>query len=72
MSLLSCGPIWHFETLKESSRSSVESYISHSFKQGVGMEELSVDVRLDVWLFVELIAIEVLNSNSYIINIKIY
>jgi hypothetical protein len=26
---------------------------------------------LDVWLFVELIAIEVLNSDSYIINIKI-
>jgi hypothetical protein len=33
------------------------------------MEVLTVDVVLNVRLFVELIAIEVLNSYSYIINI---
>jgi hypothetical protein len=35
------------------------------------VEVLSVDVIVDVWLLVELVDIEVLNSDSYIINIKI-
>lgn len=35
------------------------------------MEVLSVDVLVNVRFFVELVHIEVLNSNSYIINIKI-
>jgi hypothetical protein len=61
------GPIRYFETLEESTGASVEIDFSHSLKEGVGMEILSVNVMLNVRLFVEFIAIEVLNSNTYII-----
>ena len=36
------------------------------------MEVLSIDVELNVWLFVELLHIEVFNSDTYIIlNLKL-
>lgn len=67
MSLLCGGPVGYLETLEEGSWSSVEVDVSDSFEEGVWVEILSVDVELNVWLLVELIHIEVFNSNTYII-----
>jgi hypothetical protein len=67
VSLLSGGPVGDLEALEESSGSSIEGDVSDSFEEGVGVEVLGVDVELNVGLLVELIAIEVLNSNAYII-----
>lgn len=67
VALFSGGPVGDLETLEEGTRATIEGNISNSFKKGVGVEVLSVNVMLNVWLFVEFIAIEVLNSNTYII-----
>jgi hypothetical protein len=67
VSLLSGGPIRNLETLEESSWSSVEVHISHSLQKSLRVEILSVNVVMNVWLFVEFVIIEVINSNTYII-----
>ena len=67
MALLSGGPVGDLETLEEGTRATIEGNISNSLEEGVGMEILSVNVMLNVWLLMEFIAIEVLNSNTYII-----
>lgn len=67
MSLLSSSPIWDSETLEESSWSSVKVYVSYSFEDGLWMEVLGINVELNIWLFMELLEIEVFNSNTYII-----
>jgi hypothetical protein len=67
VSLLSGGPVRNLETLKEGSGATVEVNFSDTLKEGFRVEVLSVDVVLDVGLLVEFIAIEVLNSNTYII-----
>jgi hypothetical protein len=64
---ISGSPVWDFETLEDSSWSSVETNISNSFQKGGWMEVLSINVMLVVWLLVELLEVEVLDSNSYII-----
>jgi hypothetical protein len=64
VSLFSCGPVWNSETLEESSWSSVELNISDSFQQGVWMEILSINMVVNVRLFMELLEIEVFNSYS--------
>jgi hypothetical protein len=63
------GPVWDFETLEEGSWSSVERDISYSLQHGLWMEVLSIDVHHNIWLLMELLAIKVLNSNTYIIII---
>ena len=65
--LLSGGPVGNLEALEEGAGASVEVHITHTLEKGVGVEVLSVDVVLNVGLLVEFIAIEVLNSNTYII-----
>ena len=67
MSLICCCPIRYLESLEECPWSSGELYISHSFKEGLRVEVLRIDVELDVRLFVELIQIEVFDSDTYII-----
>ncbi len=67
VSLLGGGPVGDLETLEEGSGLSVEGHIADTLEEGLGVEVLSVDVVLDVGLLVEFIAIEVLNSNTYII-----
>jgi hypothetical protein len=67
VALLSGGPVRYLEALEEGSRLSVESHVSHTLEEGLGVEVLSVDVVLNVGLLEEFIAIEVLNSNTYII-----
>ena len=67
ISVLGGGPVWNLESLEEGSWSSVEGDISHSLEEGLWMEVLSIDVVHHIWLLVEFLAIEVLNSNTYII-----
>ena len=67
MLLLSCGPVGDLETLEEGPGSSVEVDFSNSLEEGFGVEVLSINVMLNVRLLVEFIAIEILNSNTYII-----
>lgn len=67
MLLLSGGPVGDLETLEEGSRSSVEADLSDSLEEVVRVEVLSVNVMLNVGLLEEFIAIEILNSNTYII-----
>jgi hypothetical protein len=67
ISLLSCSPVRNFESLEESSRSSIETDISDSFLKSVWMEVLSINVELDVWLLEELVIIHVFYSKTYII-----
>lgn len=67
VALLSGGPVGNLEALEESTGASVEVHITDTLEEGVGVEVLSVDVMLNVGLLVEFIAIEVLDSNTYII-----
>lgn len=61
------GPVWHLESLEDGSWSSVEGDISDSLDEGGWMEVLGVQMEHVVWLLVELLMIEVLDSNTYII-----
>jgi hypothetical protein len=65
--LLGGSPVGDLETLEEGSGSSVEVNFSNSLEEGVRVEVLSINVMLNVRLLVEFIAIEILNSNTYII-----
>ena len=67
VSLLGGGPVWYLESLEHGSWSSVEGNFSNSLKKRVWVEILSEDVMLDVWLLVEFVTIEILDSNTYII-----
>jgi len=67
VSLLSGGQVGYLEALEEGTRVSIEADFTDTFEEGVGVEVLSKNVMLDVRLLVEFIAIEVLNSNTYII-----
>jgi len=69
--LFSSGPIWNLESLENRSWSSVETNISYSFNKGRWMEVLSIHMEHEVGLFVELLDIEVLDSNTYIIIINL-
>ena len=62
--LVSLGPLWHLEALVESSCLSVELHVSHSLEEGFGMEVLCVYVIHEIWLLVELIVIEVLETDT--------
>lgn len=65
--LLGGCPVGHLEALEQGSGSSVEADIPDSFVERVGMEVLSIDVVHDVGFLVELLVIEVLDPDSYII-----
>jgi hypothetical protein len=67
VALLSGSPVRYLEALEEGAWVSVETYITNSLQEGVGVEVLSKNVMLNIGLLVEFIAIEVLNSNTYII-----
>ena len=63
--LFSGGPVGHLETLEERAGLSVESNISNSLKKGVGVEVLSVHMVHVVRLLVELVDVEVLDTDAY-------
>lgn len=65
--LLGGSPVGDSEALEHSARLSVETDITDSFEDGGGVEVLGVHVEHDVGLFVEFVAVNVLNSQSYII-----
>ena len=65
--LLSGCPVGNLEALEEGSGVSVEADITDALMESSGVEVLSEDVVLNVRLLVEFIAIEILNSNTYII-----
>lgn len=67
MALLSGGPVGDLEALEEGAWLSEETNVADTLKEGLRVEVLSVDVVLNVGLLVEFIAIEVLDSNTYII-----
>ena len=67
VSLLCGGPVWNSETLVECSWPSVETGVSYSLKKILWMEVLSPNMVHDIWLLVEFLTVEVLNSDSYII-----
>lgn len=67
ISLLCGGPVWDSETLVKCSWSSVETGVSDSLEKIFWMEVLSPNVVHDIWLLVEFLTVEVLNSDSYII-----
>lgn len=68
VSVLGLGPLWHLETFVENSGLSIELDLSHSLHEGLWVEVLSVNMPHEVWLLMELLAIEVLNTNTYTIN----
>tara|TARA_B110000285_G_C14689794_1_gene408532 strand:- start:126 stop:323 length:198 start_codon:yes stop_codon:yes gene_type:complete len=65
--LLGGGPVWDLESLEQGSWSSVEADISYSLKDSFWMEVLGKNVVHDIWFLVELVHVEVLNSNTYLI-----
>ena len=67
VALLGGGPVGHSEALEEGAWLSVEADFADTLEETVWVEVLSEDVVLNVGLLVEFIAIEVLNSNTYII-----
>jgi hypothetical protein len=64
VSLLCGSPVWDSETLVECSWLSVETGVSYSLEEIVWMEVLSPNVVHDIWLLVEFLTVEVLNSDS--------
>jgi hypothetical protein len=67
MGLLSGSPVRDLEALEEGARASVEVHLTDTLEKGIWVEVLSENVMLNVGLLVEFIAIEVLDSNTYII-----
>lgn len=67
VALFSGSPVRNLEALEEGTRVSVEADLTDALKETIGVEVLSEDVMLNVGLLVEFIAIEILNSNTYII-----
>ena len=63
---VSLSPLWHFEAFIKSSSFSIELYISNSLQKGFGVEILSINMIHEVWLFVEFLTVEVLDTNTYI------
>ena len=65
--VLVLSPVGDAETLEDGPRSTIEGDITDALKQGLWMEVLSIDVMHNVGLLVELVAIDILDTQSYII-----
>ena len=65
--VLVLGPVGDAETLEDGPRATVEGDISDALKEGVWVEILSVDVMHHIRLLVELVAIDILDTETYII-----
>ena len=71
MGFLSGCPVWNSETFEESPRFSIEVNFFNSFDKGRGMEVLCINVKVDVRFFKKFVMINIFNSNTYIIIIKL-
>lgn len=67
MLLFWSGPIRHGKALEKSAGYSVESDITNTFEKSLGVEVLVVDVVHDVGLLVELVVVNILDTEAYII-----
>ncbi len=67
MLLLGSSPVRDFKSFKHTTRLSVETDITYSFEYGGGVKVLGIHVKHDVGLFVEFVAVNILNSQAYII-----
>ena len=63
-SLLGGSPLRDFETLEESSGSSVELDLSNTFSQSIRVEILSINMVHVIGLLMELIHVEILDSDT--------
>lgn len=59
------SPVRNLEALEDSTGLSVETHVTNTLKEGVGVEVLSVKMVHDVRLLVEFVAIEILNTHAY-------
>ena len=70
--VLILSPVRYAETLEDGPGTSVEGHVTDALKQSVWMEVLGVNVMHNVRLLVELVAVYILDTKSYIIiKIKI-
>ena len=65
--LLVLGPVGDAETLEDCPWSTIEGDITDALKQGLWVEVLGINVMHNVGLLVELVAIDILDAQSYII-----
>ena len=65
--VLVLSPVGDAETLEDGPGSAIEGDITDALKQGLGVEVLGIDVMHNVGLLVELVAIDILDAQSYII-----
>lgn len=64
MLLVGGSPLGDLKAFKDGTGLSVETHITYTLEKSVGMEVLSVDVVHDIWLLVEFIAVNILNSQA--------
>jgi len=64
MLLLGSSPVRDFKSFKHTTRLSVETDITYSFEYGGGVKVLGIHVKHDVGLFVEFVAVNILNSQA--------
>lgn len=70
--VLVLSPVGNSETLEDCTRASVKGDVSDTLEESLRVEILSINVMHDVWLFMELVAIDILHTKTYIIiKIKI-
>ena len=70
--VLVLSPVGNSETLEDCTRASVKGDVSDTLEESLRVEILSINVMHDVWLFMELVAIDTLHTKTYIIiKIKI-
>lgn len=70
--VLVLGPVGHAEALEDSPGASVERDVSDALEQSIRVEVLRVNVMHDIGLLVELVAVYIFDTKSYIIiKIKI-
>ena len=69
---LALSPVGHAEALEDGAGLSVEGHVSHTLENSLRVEVLRVDVVHHVGFLVELVAVDILNTEAYIIiKIKI-
>ena len=64
VSLLGSGPVWNSESLEDGSWLPVEGNVSNTLQKSLRVEVLSVNVMHEVGLLMELVHVEVLDSDT--------
>jgi len=61
----SSSPIRNFESFEHGAWISVETNVTHSLKQSWWVEVLRIQVHHNIWLFVELVCVDILHAHAY-------